>query len=352
MINDGELGRRDYVSAARKRMTGFDAVKQAVGAADLEEMTEYSSRFEGRKASLTLTKTTEVKNPACGGPIEFTAAGLADLQAELDRVSAAAAAAGIPAERVFFSSPSPGTLAVFFDDDYFHDHTKYVEALGCAMKAEYDAIHAAGFSLQIDCPDLAMGRHTRFRDATIAGFRDAAALHVKVLNEAIAAIPPEAMRMHVCWGNYPGPHHHDVPLADVIDIVLEAAPKYLSIEACNPGHGHEWEVFKATPLPAGKVVMPGVLDTTTAHIEHPRLIAQRLMNYVRLVGAENVMACTDCGFSTAAGAVNVPTDIVYAKLASMVKGAALADEMAEAEGLASEMTAAAYAYEVKRRKKA
>ena len=176
------------------------------------------------------------------------------------------------------------------------------------MKAEYDAIHAAGFSLQIDCPDLAMGRHTRFRDATIAGFRDAAALHVKVLNEAIAAIPPEAMRMHVCWGNYPGPHHHDVPLADVIDIVLQAAPTYLSIEACNPGHDHEWEI-PGDALPAGKVVMPGVLDTTTAHIEHPRLIAQ-LMNYVRLVGAENVMACTDCGFSTAAGAVNVPTDVV------------------------------------------
>jgi len=136
--------------------------------------------------------------------------------------------------------------------------------------------------------------------------------------------------MHVCWGNYPGPHHHDVPLADIIDVVLEAKPKYLSVEACNPGHGHEWEVFETTKLPEGKVIMPGVLDTTTSHIEHPRLVAQRLMNYIRLVGPESVMACTDCGFSTAAGAMNVPTEIVYAKLASMVKGAKIAAQMAEA----------------------
>lgn len=134
--------------------------------------------------------------------------------------------------------------------------------------------------------------------------------------------------MHVCWGNYPGPHHHDVPLADIIDVVLGAKPKFLSVEACNPGHGHEWEVFETVKLPAGKVIMPGVLDTTTSHIEHPRLVAQRLMNYIRLVGPDSVMACTDCGFSTAAGAMNVPTDIVYAKLQSMVKGAKIAAEMA------------------------
>merc|ERR1712039_1068357 len=146
-----------------------------------------------------------------------------------------------------------------------------------------------------------------------------------------ADIPAERMRMHVCWGNYPGPHHHDVPLADIIDVVLSAKPNYLSVEACNPGHGHEWEVFENVKLPAGKVIMPGVLDTTTSHIEHPRLVAQRLMNYVRLVGAEHVMACTDCGFSTAAGAMNVPTEIVYAKLQSMVKGAQIAAEMAATE---------------------
>jgi len=328
IVNDGELGRRDYVTAARSRLTGFGTTKSATGAADLEEMTDFSDKLEGRKGLLTLTKKTDVENPACDGPIEYTDAGLADLQKEIDRVKAAAQAKGIPLDRVFFSSPSPGTLANFFDDDYFKVHAKYVEALGKAMKREYDAIYASGLALQVDCPDLAMGRHTKFRDSPLEGFLAAAKVHVSVLNEALADIPADRMRMHVCWGNYPGPHHHDVPLADIIDDVLAAKPKYLSIEACNPGHGHEWEVFETKALPQDKVLMPGVLDTTTSHIEHPRLVAQRLMNYVRLVGPERVIACTDCGFSTAAGAMNVPTDIVYAKLQSMVKGARLAEEMA------------------------
>merc|ERR1711972_1114760 len=158
----------------------------------------------------------------------------------------------------------------------------------------------SGLTLQVDCPDLAMGRHTKFKDGSLADFQAAAAVHVRVMNEALANIPADRTRIHVCWGNYPGPHHHDVPLADIIDVVLTAKPKYLSIEACNPGHAHEWEVFQTVKWPQGKVIMPGVLDTTTSHIEHPRLVAQRLMNYVRLVGAEHVMACTDCGFSTAA----------------------------------------------------
>merc|ERR1719198_1804813 len=176
-----------------------------------------------------------------------------------------------------------------------------------------------------------MGRHTKFKDQTLEEFREAAAVHVKIMDEARANIPSEKMRIHVCWGNYPGPHHHDVPLADIIDVVLDAKPKYLSVEACNPGHGHEWEVFQKVSLPPGKVIMPGVLDTTTSHIEHPRLIAQRLMNCVRLVGVDNVMACTDCGFSTAAGAMNVPTEIVYAKLQSMVEGAKIAGAMASVD---------------------
>mmetsp|Transcript_90666 Transcript_90666/g.194438 ORF Transcript_90666/g.194438 Transcript_90666/m.194438 type:complete len:401 (+) Transcript_90666:72-1274(+) len=329
IVNDGELGRRDYVTAARNRLTGFGSTTLATGAADLEEMTEYSDKFEGRKGLLTLTKKTDVENPSCDGPIEFTDAGLADLEEEIKRVKAGAEAVKVPVETVFFSSPSPGTLANFFADDYFKDHVKYVEALGKAMKREYDAIYAAGLTLQVDCPDLAMGRHTKFKDGSLEDFQAAAKAHVRVLNEAVADIPAERMRMHVCWGNYPGPHHHDVPLADIAEIVLTAKPKYLSIEACNPGHGHEWEVFQTVTLPENKVLMPGVLDTTTSHIEHPRLIAQRLMNYIRLVGPHRVIACTDCGFSTAAGAMNVPTEIVYAKLQSMVKGAQLAEEMSK-----------------------
>ena len=333
VINDGELARRDYVTAARKRMTGFDAEKAATSASDLEEMKEYSDRFEGRKGLLTLTSKTEVKNAACSGPIFFSQDGLADLNREIERVVAAANTNNIPLDQVFFSSPSPGTLAVFFDDDYFHDHTQYVTALGQAMKTEYEAVHAAGLLLQVDCPDLAMGRHSRFKSKTIAEFQDIVEVNIKVMNEALLNIPADRIRMHVCWGNYPGPHHHDVPLADIVHLVIPAKPKYLSIEACNPGHGHEWEVFKTAKLPEGKVLMPGVLDTTTSHIEHPRLVAQRLLNYIRLVGVDRVMASTDCGFDSAAGASNIPTEIVYAKLQAMVNGARIALEIAQEEGL-------------------
>jgi len=333
VINDGELARRDYVTAARKRMTGFDAEKAATSASDLEEMKEYSDRFEGRKGLLTLTSKTEVKNAACSGPIFFSQDGLADLNREIERVVAAANTNNIPLDQVFFSSPSPGTLAVFFDDDYFHDHTQYVTALGQAMKTEYEAVHAAGLVLQVDCPDLAMGRHSKFKNKTTAEFQDIVEVNIKVMNEALLNIPADRIRMHVCWGNYPGPHHHDVPLADIVHLVLPAKPKYLSIEACNPGHGHEWEVFKTAKLPEGKVLMPGVLDTTTSHIEHPRLVAQRLMNYIRLVGVDSVMASTDCGFDSAAGASNIPTEIVYAKLQAMVNGARIALEIAQEEGL-------------------
>nr|UKS50387.1 B12-independent methionine synthase [Margalefidinium polykrikoides] len=335
IVNDGEFGRRGYVTAARNRMSGFDSQKQATGASDLEEMKEYSDKFEGRKGLLTLTKKTEVKNAACSGPIKYTDAGLADLKEEINRVVASAKAKGIPLENVFLSSPSPGTPANFFEDDYFKDHTKYVEALGAAMQREYEAIYHSGLTLQVDCPDLAMGRHTKFKEGSLDAFRAAATVHVRVMNKALANVPAERARMHVCWGNYPGPHHHDVPLGNVIDIVLDSKPKFLSIEACNPGHAHEWEVFRSVKWPANKVLMPGVLDTTTSHIEHPRLVAQRLMNYVRLIGAKNVIACTDCGFSTAAGAMNVPTEIVYAKMQSMVKGAGIASEMARKEGVVS-----------------
>eukprot|EP00931_Biecheleriopsis_adriatica_P016444 TRINITY_DN1210_c0_g1_i3.p1 TRINITY_DN1210_c0_g1~~TRINITY_DN1210_c0_g1_i3.p1 ORF type:complete len:441 (+),score=116.43 TRINITY_DN1210_c0_g1_i3:62-1324(+) len=330
-MNDGELGRKDYVTSARLRMKGFGGEKQAVGAGDLEEMTEYSDKFEGRKGLLTLTKKTEVKNAACSGEVSYTDEGLKDLHQEIDRVVASSKAKGVPLDKVFFSSASPGTLAVFFPDDHFNDHGKYLESLGKAMKREYDAIHKAGLLLQVDCPDLAMGRHTLFQKKSLPEFREAAQKAVDVLNEALADIPADRIRMHLCWGNYPGPHHHDVPLRDVIDIVLQAKPKYVSIEACNPGHAHEWVVFEDTKVPEGKVLMPGVIDTTTSHIEHVSLVAQRLMNYVRLVGVENVIACTDCGFSTAAGAMNVPTDIVYAKLQAMVYGARVAARIASKE---------------------
>lgn len=322
-LNDGELGRRDYVTSARQRMSGFGGQAQAAAASDLVEMTDYSKKLEGRKGLLTLTKNTEVTTASCTSPITYTKEGLEDLQKEMNRVKAAAEELGIPIGRVFFSSPSPGTLANFFGNEFYDSHEAYVRALAAAMKTEYKAIHEAGFRLQVDCPDLAMGRHTRFKEASLEEFQTAARLHVEAMNESLKDLDNSKVRMHVCWGNYPGPHHHDVALADIAEIVMSASPKYISIEACNPGHAHEYEVWNNVKIPADKVLMPGVLDTTTAHIEHPRLVAQRLEAYAKAVGGmDRVLACTDCGFSTAAGALNLTEDIVYMKMASMVKGAA------------------------------
>jgi 5-methyltetrahydropteroyltriglutamate--homocysteine methyltransferase len=325
-INDGELGRKDYVSAARQRLSGFGGQAKAAGASDLVEMKDFSKKHEGRKGLLQLTEKTEVTTASCNGPIEYTAEGLKDLKDEIARVTAAAKELDIPMDRVFFSSPSPGVIANFFGNDFYATHEEYVQALANAMKTEYQTIAEAGFKLQVDCPDLAMGRHTRFAKCTLAEFRKAAQFHVKVMNEALEGLDASKMRIHVCWGNYPGPHHHDVALADVADIIVSAAPKYISIEACNPGHAHEYEIWKDIVVPEDKVFLPGVIDTTTSHIENPRLVAQRLQAYASTFGMNRIMACTDCGFSTAAGALNITEDIVWNKMASMVKGASsLAD---------------------------
>eukprot|EP00929_Paragymnodinium_shiwhaense_P078975 TRINITY_DN409_c0_g1_i2.p1 TRINITY_DN409_c0_g1~~TRINITY_DN409_c0_g1_i2.p1 ORF type:complete len:399 (-),score=122.52 TRINITY_DN409_c0_g1_i2:474-1670(-) len=329
IINDGEIGRQDYVTAARKRMSGFGGLAQAAAAADLVEMKDFSKKLEGRKGLLTLTSKTEVKTASCTEPIKYTEEGVADLKKEIDRVKAAATELGIPMERMFFSSPSAGTLANFFANEFYENHEKYVSALAGAMATEYKAIVEAGFTLQVDCPDLAMGRHTRFAKCSLEEFREAAKTHVRCLNKAVAGLDQSKIRIHICWGNYPGPHHCDVPLKDIADILITATPKYISLEACNPGHAHEFEEWKDVKVPEGKVMMPGVLDTTTSHIEHPRLVAQRLENYADAVGGmDRIIACTDCGFSTAAGALNLTEDIVWSKMASMVKGAKSLSESA------------------------
>lgn len=321
-INDGELGRRDYVTAARQRMSGFGGRAQAASASDLVEMKDYSAKLEGRKGLLTLTTKTEVTTASCTEAITYTAEGVEDLQKEIKRVQAAAKELGVPLSRVFFSSPSPGTLANFFGNEFYNSHEEYVDALANAMSTEYKAIAEAGFKLQIDCPDLAMGRHTRFKDKTLVEFQKAAQHHVDAMNKAIEGLDASNVRMHVCWGNYPGPHNHDVPLADIAEIIVSAAPKFISIEACNPGHAHEHVDWRSVKVPEEKVFLPGVLDTTTSHIEHPRLVAQRLEQYAdALGGVDRVMACTDCGFSTAAGALNLTEDIVWHKMTSMVRGA-------------------------------
>jgi 5-methyltetrahydropteroyltriglutamate--homocysteine methyltransferase len=257
--------------------------------------------------------------PACDGPISYRDTGA--VRADVDALRAALD--GVAVEDAFLSAASPGVVAFFLADRHYGDHEAYLFAIADAMKVEYDEIHRGGLVLQLDCPDLAVTRH-RIGAETVDDFRRFVRLHVEAINHATRDIPAEAMRMHVCWGNYEGPHHHDVPLRDILDVVLEARPAAISFEAANPRHAHEWTVFEDVALPDGKVLIPGVLDTTTNYIEHPELVAQRIVRYARLVGRESVIAGTDCGFASFAGSSAVDPAIVWAKLGAMAEGAAIA----------------------------
>ena len=224
------------------------------------------------------------------------------------------------------SAASPGVVSLFFHNDYYKTHEEYLYAIADAMQYEYETIASAGLVLQLDCPDLGLGRHVQFPDLSIEEFRRKAQLHVEALNHAVRNIPPEHMRMHLCWGNYEAPHQMDVPLADIIDLVFLARPSAISFEAANPRHAHEWAVFETVKLPDGKVLIPGVLESKSNFIEHPELVAQRIGRYATLVGRENVMLGTDCGYGTWVGQAAVDPDVVWGKLASMAEGARIASK--------------------------
>jgi 5-methyltetrahydropteroyltriglutamate--homocysteine methyltransferase len=224
----------------------------------------------------------------------------------------------------FMNAASPGVVAVFQKNAYYPSEDAYVEAVGEALRIEYEAIVAAGFQLQVDSPDLAMGRHIAFQDLDDAGFLTVIDRNVQALNNALRNIPADKVRMHLCWGNYAGPHHRDIPLKAIAERVLRAKPRHILLEGANPRHEHEWAVFKDVALPDDKVLVPGVIDSTSNYIEHPELVAQRLTRYADVVGRERVMAGSDCGFSTFSGYPTVHPDIVWAKLASMVEGAQIA----------------------------
>lgn len=225
---------------------------------------------------------------------------------------------------LFLSAASPGVTTLFFRNDYYPNHEDYLFACADALRHEYEAIVAAGVMLQIDCPDLAMGRHTQFAHLDLAGFRDRMELHVEALNRALVNIPAENVRMHLCWGNYPGPHHCDVPLADIIDIVWKAKPHAIAFEAANPRHGHEWTLFERIKPPEGKVLIPGVIECRSSYIEHPELVSQRIERYAHLTGRENVMAGVDCGFSVHVGSGGLDPDVVWGKLQALAQGAEIA----------------------------
>ncbi|MEI8275076.1 MAG: epoxyalkane--coenzyme M transferase, partial [Hyphomicrobiales bacterium] len=262
------------------------------------------------------------KTPACNAPISVR-----DKEAPIvDADNLKIALAGVKSTGGFMSAASPGVVSLFFRNDYYKDFESYIYAIADAMRYEYEVVAKAGLVLQIDCPDLGMGRHIQYADLSLADFRKRAQLHVEALNHAVANIPAEQLRMHVCWGNYEGPHHRDVPMADIIDIVFSAKPNAISFEAANPRHAHEWALFETVKLPDGKVLIPGVLESKSNFIEHPELIAQRIGRYAKLVGRENVIAGSDCGYGTWVGQAAVDPQVVFAKLAAMAEGAAIASK--------------------------
>jgi 5-methyltetrahydropteroyltriglutamate--homocysteine methyltransferase len=317
IVNDGEIDKPSYATYPKDRLSGFGGESRSfLAPGDLTDYPEYGQRF------FSQTPVSTLKRPVCNGPVAYK--DRAGLDTELANLKAALAQVS-PTE-AFMSAASPGVISIFLPNDYYKSHEEYLAALADSMKVEYQAIHQAGFVLQVDCPDLAMGRHIQFPDASLDEFRKNIQIHVEALNHALAGIPPERVRIHLCWGNYEGPHHRDVPLRDIIDIVLKANVGGISYEASNPRHEHEWAVFKDVRLPADKVLIPGVIDSVSNFIEHPELVAQRICNIARLVGRENVIAGTDCGFATVAGMHSVDPRITWAKFQAMAEGARLASK--------------------------
>jgi 5-methyltetrahydropteroyltriglutamate--homocysteine methyltransferase len=313
LINDGEMSKISYASYVKDRLTGFEGQGSRPVLGDVLDFPGFERRaYAGAEESLERRRVA-----ACNGPVRVK--DLSQARRDIDNLVSATLAAD--SENVFISAASPGVVALFFANQYYPSREAYLSDIADAMQAEYELIADAGLILQIDCPDLAMGRHIQFNDATLDEFRRQAQLNVEVLNHATRNISPDQMRMHLCWGNYEGPHHRDVPLADIVDIVLSARPSAISLEACNPRHEHEWQVFESVTLPDDKLLIPGVIDSTTNYIEHPDLVAQRIQRYTNLVGQERVIAGVDCGFSTGAGTVMVDPRIAWAKLASLVEGA-------------------------------
>jgi 5-methyltetrahydropteroyltriglutamate--homocysteine methyltransferase len=262
------------------------------------------------------------KTPACNAPI--TVRDMEAPRKDAERLTTAVKMH--KATGAFLTAASPGVTAFFFRNEYYSTHEDYVFAIADAMRHEYEAIVSSGVMLQVDCPDLAMGRHTQFRDLDLAGFRAAMELNIEALNRALVNIPANKVRMHLCWGNYPGPHHYDVPFQDIIDVVWKAKPHAIQFEAANPRHAHEWALFEKVKLPEGRVLIPGVIQCQSNYIEHPELVAQCIERYAHLVGRENVMAGVDCGFSIHVGSGGVDPNVVWAKLASLAEGARMASQ--------------------------
>jgi 5-methyltetrahydropteroyltriglutamate--homocysteine methyltransferase len=314
LVNDGEMSKPSYATYIKDRLHGFGGTGNTFVYQDLAEFPRLAQRVFGDPGR------ARRKTPACNAPISVRDAEAAHTDTE----NLEAAIAGTKATEAFMSAASPGVVSLFFRNDHYKDHEVYLQAIAEAMRDEYETVAKAGIVLQIDCPDLGMGRHIQYAGLSLEEFRKRARMHVEALNQALRNIPSEQLRMHLCWGNYEGPHHCDVPLADIIDIVFLAKPHALSLEAANPRHAHEWALFESVKLPEGKVLIPGVIESKSNFIEHPELIAQRIARYANLVGRENVIAGSDCGYGTWVGQAAVDPDVVWAKFGALAEGARIA----------------------------
>jgi 5-methyltetrahydropteroyltriglutamate--homocysteine methyltransferase len=317
VISDGEMGRIGFAAYVKDRMEGFGGQWQRPRPADFRAFPEFA-----RQAAQGDDSSWQIVTPTCIGPITYR--DPADIRR--DTANLRAALDGNRPTEVFMTAPSAGIVTSFFENRYYPSREAYVYAVADALKEEYRAITEAGFLLQIDAPDLGLCRHLDFADRSLEEFQAFVTQCIEALNHALAGIPPDRVRLHVCWGNSESPHIFDVPLRDILPILLRANVGALSVEAANPRHGHEWKVFRDVKLPDGMILIPGVIDTTTNFVEHPELVAERIGRYAELVGRENVIAGTDCGFGTAAGRARVEATVSWAKLGALVEGARLASE--------------------------
>ena len=313
IVSDGETSKISYATYVKDRYTGFDGDSPRNAPADLQQFPSFLKRLADDGG------TPQYSRPMCVG--EVKSKGQGELEKDIANLKSAVSAFG--AEKGFMNAASPGVISLFLQNDYYPSREKYLEALAGAMKAEYETIVAAGLDLQLDCPDLALSRHMLFNDLSDDEFLKVAGLHVEALNFALSDVPKEKVRVHICWGNYEGPHVCDIPMSKMFYTLMKTDSGYVLFETSNPRHGHEWTVFRdrKADIPDDKILVPGVVDTTTNFVEHPDLVAQRLERFVDIVGRERVVAGSDCGFGTFAGFGTVDPEIAYAKLESLSQGA-------------------------------
>jgi 5-methyltetrahydropteroyltriglutamate--homocysteine methyltransferase len=317
IVNDGEMSKPSYATYVKDRLHGFGG--ESVQDYFFADLVDYP-----RSAEMVATNPGRRKRtaPACNGPVSVK-----DRDAiTQDMANLNKAVAGSTVDGTFSSAASPGVVSLFFANEYYATDEEYLLAIAEAMRYEYETIAAAGAAVQVDCPDLAMGRHSAYADMDLTQFRRRVALNIEALNHAVRDIPADRLRMHVCWGNYPGPHHRDVDLADIIDLIWTARPRTVVFEAANPRHAHEWTLFEDTKVPDDKILCPGVIEPQSNYIEHPELVAQRIERYARLVGRDRLMAGVDCGFSVHVGTQGIDPDVTWGKLRVLAEGAAIASD--------------------------